>query len=87
MPEPEKAIFKDPSDPSVWHWTYTLPGLDGIPLYVDGGYASNSAEAAEALNAARAQGALKWQAHVRSLSSAVTRHTEVTRGHANIRSY
>ena len=41
----------------AWHWTYTLPGLDGIPLYVRWrGTASNSVEAAEALNAARAQG-------------------------------
>ncbi len=73
MPEPEKAIFEDPSDPNVWHWTYTLPGPDGIPLYVDGGYASNAAEAAVALNVARAEGSLKWQAHVRALSSPVVR--------------
>ena len=79
MPEPERAIFKDPSDPSVWHWTYTLPGPDGIPLYVDGGYASNSAEATVALNAARAEGSLKWQAHVRALSSPMLRDSTGTR--------
>ena len=79
MPEPERAIFKDPSDPSVWHWTYMLPGPDGIPLYVDGGYASNSAEAAVALNVARAEGSLKWQAHVRALSSPMLRDSTGTR--------
>ena len=73
MAEPDKAIFKDPADPTVWHWTYTLPGPDGVPLYVDGGYASNPSEAAVALNAARAEGSLKWQAHIRALSSPVPR--------------
>jgi len=85
MPEPEKAIFKDPVDPNVWHWTYALPGASGCPLYVDGGYASSSAEAAIALNAARAEGLLKWQAYVRG-SSAPGHRAEVTRGHASKRS-
>ena len=85
MPEPEKAIFKDPIDPNVWHWTYTLPGPGGSPLHVDGGYASTSAEAAMALNAARAEGSLKWQAFVRG-SAVLTRHADVTRAHASKRS-
>ena len=85
MPEPEKAIFKDRSDPTVWHWTYTLPGPNGIPLYVDGGYASNSAEAAIALNAARAEGSLKWQAYVRGSLTPAPR-VEVTPKHASKRS-
>ena len=85
MPEPEKAVFKDPVDPNVWHWTYTLPGPGSSPVHIDGGYASTSAEAAIALNAARAEGSLKWQAFVRK-SSAVTRHAEATRRHASKRS-
>ena len=84
MPEPEKAIFKDPLDPNVWHWTYTLPGPGGSPLHVDGGYASTSTEAAMALNAARAEGSLKWQAFVRG-SSALIRRAEVIRGHSSKR--
>jgi len=85
MPQPEKAIFKDPVDPNVWHWTYTLPGPGGSPLHVDGGYASSSAEAAIALNAARAEGSLKWQAFIRG-SLAPARRGQATRGYACKRS-
>jgi hypothetical protein len=68
LPEPAKAIFQDPADASVWHWTYTLPGPGDIPIHDDAGYAASSAEAVAALNAARTEGSLKWQAHVRALS-------------------